>query len=244
MVIDELYKILTKQMPQPKGAVHLSLDDCWRDNLINVVPIIEQYKIPVTFFASIQPIEDGTFWWIKVNELNEEEKIKLKTNGKFIDEPYSVFLEVIDYLDNKIYKWDREVMNKKELKTIAKNEYLEIGNHTVNHPFLTTGNEEDIENEILICHTTLTEWLGHFPDYFSYPIGDYDDRVVNILKDFNYKLAFTTEKQFTTMETDRYKIPRFSIRNEGSFAENSLKIFGVWHSTIKPIKNLMINKKK
>ncbi len=51
-------------------------------------------------------------------------------------------------------------MNKKELKTIAKNEYLEIGNHTVNHPFLTTGNEEDIENEILILSYNPNRMVG------------------------------------------------------------------------------------
>lgn len=30
--------------------------------------------------------------------------------------------------------------------------------------------------------------------YFAYPFGAYDERVIEVLRSFNYKLAFTTKK--------------------------------------------------
>lgn len=53
--------------------------------------------------------------------------------------------------------------------------------------------------------------------YFAYPFGAYDEKVIEVLKSFNYKLAFTTKKGYVTSSTDPYEIPRFTISQKTTF---------------------------
>lgn len=63
--VKELGEILHEGRPLPKGAAWLSFDDGWRDLLSNVLPVIQQYKIPVTLFIPPGIVAgDGRFAWV------------------------------------------------------------------------------------------------------------------------------------------------------------------------------------
>jgi peptidoglycan/xylan/chitin deacetylase (PgdA/CDA1 family) len=61
-----LIDILDKKEPCPPGAVWVSLDDGWRGNINNVIPVVIKYNIPITIFICTGAMEDGTYWWRKV----------------------------------------------------------------------------------------------------------------------------------------------------------------------------------
>jgi peptidoglycan/xylan/chitin deacetylase (PgdA/CDA1 family) len=48
----------------PAGAVALTFDDGYRDNLENAVPALVELGLPATFFLTTQALEGGTeYWW-------------------------------------------------------------------------------------------------------------------------------------------------------------------------------------
>jgi peptidoglycan/xylan/chitin deacetylase (PgdA/CDA1 family) len=46
----------------------LGLDDAWKRNTDNVIPVIIRYNIPVTIFVCTDSVKDGTYWWLKVRQ--------------------------------------------------------------------------------------------------------------------------------------------------------------------------------
>jgi hypothetical protein len=69
---------------------------------------------------------------------------------------------------------------------------------------------------------------------FSYPNGDYDDREIEYLKT-GYIMATVQDDESITPETDRYKVPRFSV-GEGYFPEELCHMFGIWQRIMKKLK--------
>ncbi len=61
---DDLIHILKRNSICPKGAVWLTFDDGWKNNIENVVPVLKKYNIPATFFITTGSVENsGSFWW-------------------------------------------------------------------------------------------------------------------------------------------------------------------------------------
>lgn len=77
--------------------------------------------------------------------------------------------------------WDEIIEMTKKLD-------FKIGWHTWSHPDLTTLSNEEIIKEI----------TPPFPmDYFAYPYGRYDDRVVELVKSAGFKLAYSVTQGST-----------------------------------------------
>src|ERR1051326_4238185 len=52
----------------PKRAVAVTFDDGYRDNLLTALPLLQDYRVPATFFISgFAAGRDGTFWWELLN---------------------------------------------------------------------------------------------------------------------------------------------------------------------------------
>src|SRR5204863_9351619 len=62
--LDDVRDVLYCGKPFPKGAVWISFDDGWREQ-IDVLPLIRQYKIPVTLFIPSGIVNDkGLYPWL------------------------------------------------------------------------------------------------------------------------------------------------------------------------------------
>ncbi|MBZ5858028.1 polysaccharide deacetylase family protein [Flavihumibacter profundi] len=77
-ILEKKYKVIsTRQLNDylegaslPYNAVCLTFDDGYTDNATIARPVIEQYKIPVTFFIPDYYIENGAcFWWDELTEI-------------------------------------------------------------------------------------------------------------------------------------------------------------------------------
>jgi peptidoglycan/xylan/chitin deacetylase (PgdA/CDA1 family) len=84
---------------------------------------------------------------------------------------------------------------------------ITIGAHTVNHPTLTTLDDEELRFEVAECRTILEERLGRPVEFFCYPNGIEDDRVRAIAA-ANYTAAVTVEVGPVEAEPDLYRLPR------------------------------------
>ena len=89
---------------------------------------------------------------------------------------------------------------------------LTFGYHTANHDDLRSLTEEEIEFEINHSKKATELKLGKKLNYFAYPFGFYDKRVISLVKASNYKAAFTTNAGFLKTR-NKFLIPRFCVGN-------------------------------
>jgi peptidoglycan/xylan/chitin deacetylase (PgdA/CDA1 family) len=230
---DDLHEILIGNKKVKSGSVCITVDDGKKGNLKNIIPIAEEFKIPITIFISTEPVTNGVFWWSYFSIHN-------KINNKKLSIEDCKKLTNIDrkYIINKIKKTiviPREAMKPEDVVRISNLEFVTIGNHTINHPITTSCEIDELEYEITEASKELKSWISKDINYFAYPNGNFDNREIPILSKCGIKLAFTTvPKHINYNETiNHFQIPRFCVNDNGSFAENICKMVGVWQKYIK-----------
>jgi len=239
---DQLIQYIQNQQEFPKGAVWLSIDDGWKDNINNIIPVINEYKIPTTFFIAIDPVENqGIFWWTFFEKCKDQLPNYFKSNSldlKNIKEKDRK--KIIQDLKKRCKKRvTREVMEITEVKLLAQNPLVTIGSHTVHHALTVNCTDNELEFEIKKSKEKLREWTKKEVKYFSYPNGRFDGRERKILKESGYKLAATDKNRFITKNDDLYLIPRIGIKDKISFYEAICKIVGIWKTHISKIRKLL-----
>lgn len=217
-----------------KKAVWRSFDDGWKGNIENVIPVLEKYNIPATFFISTKSVKDGYFWWSVAEKYKSLLPIKINELWSITENRRKEIIE--NLVRGKSEEIKRESMTIEDLKRISENSLITIGSHTVNHSILPNCTDEELEFEISDSKKKLESWTGKEVKYFSYPNGDFDGREKEILEKYGFELAATTENKFVNLESDIYFIPRFAVMNDGSFAENLCHMLGIWQPFILRIK--------
>jgi len=224
-----------EEIPFPKGAVLLTVDDGWQSNAANVVEVANRYEVPVTIFVSTTPAEEGVYWWSYVQQaykrgLTEFSKKSLKKM------PEEIRLGILQEVKKKVFP-NRDAMTVEQVIAASGSPYVTIGSHTQTHPILINCNEMQVYEELKFSRQKLESWTGKEVVYFSYPNGDYSGREVQILKTLNYRLAFSTHPQYLTPESlkNSFTLPRFGFLEGASTAENICRITGVWQLVIKKL---------
>jgi len=90
----------------------------------------------------------------------------------------------------------------------------EFINHSVMHHYLIEKNKKEVTDEILKAQKRLHEELGDSvnenPRLFSYPFGEYDEKIKSILEDLNF-IGITQTSGAIGFDTDLREIPRFPM---------------------------------
>ena len=113
------------------------------------------------------------------------------------------------------------------------NEGVVIGGHSHNHEHLPKMSIKEIEEEIEKSNQIFLKELGKIPNLFAYPYGEADKRIINILKEYKYKVAFGQHSGVVNETSNLYYLPRFSLNekygnlNRVKFAANA-KGLGVY----------------
>src|SRR3954452_2315587 len=69
----------------------------------------------------------------------------------------------------------------------------EVDSHTITHPDLTTVSDSQLRQELVGSRAYLRKHFGVPADFFCYPAGRFDSRVVAAVKAAGYRAATTTE---------------------------------------------------
>jgi len=96
----------------------------------------------------------------------------------------------------------------------------EIDAHTLTHPNLTTLDDANLERQVMGSREVLEETLRVPVDFFCYPIGRYDDRVIAAVKAAGF-LGATTENPGLASPDDLFQLAR--IRVSGSDSASTLE---------------------
>jgi peptidoglycan/xylan/chitin deacetylase (PgdA/CDA1 family) len=210
----------------------------------------EENKYPSTntkisnFIEHLDLIKKNQFKFVNPN--NFESKLLNNKNQKkillTIDDGFQSFYENAwpilkeEEIPFVLFVNTREVgtygyMNWTQIKEIAKEKFVHIGNHSFSHEYLVDKTNDEIIYDISRARSDLKNNLGHNSPFFSYPFGEYSNNFKNIIKDFGFKYAFGQHSGVVDETKDFYELPRFPI-NE---AYGELKRFEIVLKTI-PLK--------
>lgn len=212
-----------------KPFLSITLDDGYRDNLMNALPVFRRHNVP--FMIYIAPgLTEATspLWWEDIEHIIARLKkisVDLPDGRKEFDvsniaQKKSVYkylvehllLDMDQYLQREIvtklckaYGFDckghvrKHVMNWEEVISIAKEPLCSIGAHTINHYALSKLPLEDARNEIAESRDVISGKLGHAPEHLAFPYG-----FVEVAGVREFKLA--KELGFKTATTTRHGV--------------------------------------
>lgn len=232
---EEYYDILTGVKKRSPKSVFISFDDGWRGNLA-LVSVMEEYKIPATFFIPVKPVITGNFWWEYAPVILADNPIyKSVEDLKKIPNIERMNLVKQARLKSNLV---RSCINLPELKKLNENELFTIGSHTYHHPISIRCNSKELDFEYGESKKILEEWLGVEIKSFSFPNGDYNARDLKLLLNYNYRMAFTVNPELSSESTSVYQIPRISINSNGGKYENIARLLRLWHKYVQPVQRV------
>ena len=118
--------------------------------------------------------------------------------------PVTLFINTSTINNNKNYLTWAQIRKLKE-------EGVDIGAHSHTHSHLTEMTIEEIRNEIEISNRIFLKELNEIPNLFAFPYGEADNRIIEILKEYKYKVAFGQHSGVINETSNLYYLPRFSL---------------------------------
>lgn len=189
-----------------KPGVLLTFDDGYENNFVNVIPTLVEYSAPAVFFVTLQHILDPYKWLPAINKT-------VKKNWKSFDQ-----------VPNSLAKDIFIGMNVEQLQESSRNPLITIGSHTITHPFLSSCNDGQLNDEVRKSKLILEDLIKSSIDLFAYPTGDYNSRVVEAVMKAEYKAAFATDSKH--ISCFQYEIPRIGLYASDNYYL-SLKLSGL-----------------
>lgn len=222
--------------------VWLSFDDGYEKNFTDLFPILKKHNVPATFFIATKGVKDGYFWYQRAFQ---------NRNSQFYEEvqelwemPNKQRVEIIEKLP--AYVGGRNAISPDSLKSLGSAvNIITIANHTHDHVICDFCTDEELIEQINICETKLKSQCVNYKTYFSYPNGNYNERVMGIIKQLGFNMACTTQYGFITEKTNLFDVPRNDIKDYASKEEAVLSSYNLWSPFFRKVKNLLkiVNKK-
>jgi len=104
-------------------------------------------------------------------------------------------------------------MDIDELHRITDGGWVDIGAHTVTHPYLSAHPIGFQKAEIEMSKAQLEQILGRPVDSFAYPYGNYGPESVPLVSATGFHCACSVVQDSVWYRTDRFRFPRFSVED-------------------------------
>lgn len=222
----------------PEGAVAVTFDDGYVDNLHRALPILERFEVPATVFVATGFIGAGRpFWWDEVHRLLDvappteialrvgarTHRIEAGSDPRDAERLAAEALrraspsEIDDAVaaiamaapdDGGGRVAEGRPLTRPELVTLASSALIEIGAHTRIHPGLDALDEATLRSEVEGGRDDLDEWLGECPRSFSYPFGRHGPAVRRAVRRAGFELAATAYPQPVTWLGNDFELGR------------------------------------
>jgi len=112
---------------------------------------------------------------------------------------------------------DPKYMTKQQVQELYRGGH-EIGAHSQTHPNLTSLSFEKAEQEIEGSKKEL-EALGIPVSTFAYPVGKYNQQIIQLVKGAGFIAARTTHAGYDTSETNPYELVRYQVQWNTTFPQ-------------------------
>ena len=95
-----------------------------------------------------------------------------------------------------------------------KSEGVTIGAHSHTHAHMPDLDIDELRNEIEISNKIFLKELGEIPTLFAYPYGETSSEIINLIKEYKFKVAFGQHSGIINETSDMYYLPRFSLNEK------------------------------
>ncbi len=209
-------------LPPGGRFVCITFDDGYANNL-RALPILKRLDVPATIFVSSNHVRNNRCYWWDVQyrarrragtapEAIEAERAALK-HLTFAQ----IEARIAEAFGERAFAPEGEVdrpLSEAELKSLAAEALITIGNHTTDHAILTVHDEPQIRDQIQGCQAYLGALLGSAPKAIAYPNGNYDARALRISAELGFEIGFTVEPRKTKLPVaggDHLRLPRYAL---------------------------------
>jgi len=145
---------------------------------------------------------------------------------KEYDFPVTIFLAV-DLIDQKIgdsQKIVLDMLNWPQIQEMDQSGLIDFQPHTLTHSELSQINPMEAKREIEESKRIVQEKLNKKCNFFAYPRGNFNQEVVDILKESGFKAGLTIKSGLVSENVDLFKLPRQSINSKTNFEEFKTKL--------------------
>lgn len=216
----------------PQGAIAITFDDGYIDNLEAARPVLEREGLPATLFVATSFIGGGReYWWDELERLHFESggwgakaymgaiaRIRRLAPARIQDE-LRVMRERAGEPPEGAHRADRRPMTVDELVRHADGELVRAGAHTRDHPLLRLRGEDEQREELAGSRADLEDWLGRPVTTAAYPFGepfnDWDRATLRAAGDAGLEFAAAVSPRLVTRRSPALAIPRALPPDEG-----------------------------
>jgi len=216
----------------------LTFDDGYLDNYLEVLPILNRFKIKATFFLPTNFIgKNYPIWDAQIYSALKQSKKDLviqdlknnfyakrsKDDMLFLKNiiNYCKYLEYPELKEfiNKFYKdlglffsfnKNDRCMNWNEVRELRKHG-MEIGSHGKSHLSFKNMSKKQAMKELLDSKEQIESELNIKCNYFSFPFGsynDFDDQKIEIVKSSNYTRCLLNIHGYNDLKDNNYALKR------------------------------------
>ncbi|NJK62243.1 MAG: polysaccharide deacetylase family protein [Synechococcaceae cyanobacterium SM2_3_1] len=98
-----------------------------------------------------------------------------------------------------------------QMREMDRSGLITFAPHTINHPEdLRLLADDRLRRELVEAKQRMEAELGHDMNYFAYPAGNRDERVIQAVKDAGYTMAVTMDSGFTGQSSNLLEVRRFN----------------------------------
>ncbi|MDC0057878.1 polysaccharide deacetylase family protein [Pelagibacteraceae bacterium] len=109
-----------------------------------------------------------------------------------------------------IHKNNKNYLNWDQIRELKK-EGVFIGAHSHSHYHMSDLSIEEVRDEIETSNNIFLRELGEIPALFAFPYGEANEKIINLLKEYKFKVAFGQHSGVINETSNLYYLPRFSL---------------------------------
>ena len=112
-----------------------------------------------------------------------------------------------------IVKNNKNYINWDQIRKL-KEEGVTIGAHSHTHAHMASIQLDEVRSEIETSNKIFLKELGEIPTLFAYPYGETTSEIIDLIKDYKFKVAFGQHSGIINETSNMYYLPRFSLNEK------------------------------
>ncbi|MGE5458487.1 MAG: polysaccharide deacetylase family protein [Methanococcaceae archaeon] len=141
---------------------------------------------------------------------------------------------------NIYLEYNEILMTPEQIKSLPE-ELITIGSHSHSHPVLSKISPKEAQEEFYKSRNILESILGRKVTLFSFPYGEFNEKVTKLAFAAGYKRLFTIQPEVNFSKIENDIVGRFNVDPSDSFLEFKLKLLGAykWMEIVYPVKQML-----
>ncbi len=108
---------------------------------------------------------------------------------------------------------NKSYLNWNQIRELKK-QGVTIGAHSHTHAHMPDLSIDEVVKEIELSNKIFLKELGEIPTLFAFPYGETSTEIVEIIKDYKFKVAFGQHSGVINETSNMYYLPRFSLNEK------------------------------